>query len=74
MARSDRRLGRALLDTERVKQLLMPLIAVRTYAPAVMAAEHQRQLRELQRRLAAARLGMSSPRPYGLTVGCEDLR
>ena len=62
------------MDTESVEQLLMPLIAVRAYAPALMAAEHERKLRELQRRLAAARLGMSSPRPYGLTVGCEDLR
>jgi hypothetical protein len=46
------------MSTLRLKHLLTPLIAVRAYTRRVTAAKHERELRQLQRRVAAARLGL----------------
>jgi hypothetical protein len=60
----------------RLKQLLTPLIGVRAYSPGLMAAkrERERELRQLQRRVAAARMGVSWPRHRVRTADYEDLR
>jgi hypothetical protein len=58
----------------RLRHFLLSLITVRTHAPRPTPYTPGRELRLLQRRLAAARLGVSWARPAVQESLYEDLR
>jgi hypothetical protein len=58
----------------RLNQYLRPLIAVHTFAHRAIAQTQGRKLHLLQRRVAAARLGVSGPRHSVRPSFYEDLR
>ena len=62
------------MNTLHLKHFLSPLVAARGYAPWAITAKHTRELRVLQRRVAAARLGVSWPRQAVRPSLYEDLR
>ena len=62
------------MSTLHLKQVLSPLVAARSYAPWAISAKYTRELRALQRRVAAARLGVSWPRQAVRPSHYEDLR
>jgi hypothetical protein len=57
-----------------LSQLLTSLIAARVHTPALIAIRQQCELRQLQRTLAAARLGVGWPRARVLQSEYPDLR
>ena len=62
------------MSVPHLKDILTPLVAARAYAPWSPAPKYARELRVLQRRVAAARLGIGWPRRAVRDTRYEDLR
>ena len=58
----------------RIQQVLIPLVAARANPLCAVAPKYQSDLRQLQRRLAAARLGVGGPRQSDRQLLFEDLQ
>jgi hypothetical protein len=58
----------------RIQPVLDPLIAARVNPLWAVAPQYQSELRQLQRRLAAARLGVGWPRATDRPLRFEDLQ
>jgi hypothetical protein len=58
----------------RLKQVLAPLLPQRRWSPWALAPTYSQELRQLKRRVAAARLGECAPRSYTHRWRYDDLR
>jgi hypothetical protein len=62
------------MKTLRLAEVLLPALAARAWAPWEVAPKYSAELRELRHRVAAARLGDSSPSRSPRRWPCDDLQ